>query len=216
MKEKPILFSTPMVQAIQAGTKNQTRRTAGLEKVNESPDNWSRVFGKTISGYFKFYRVVGSRYDFKTCKPRFQNGDRIWVKETFRPATHYGFDYPLIEYRAGGTNAHCEIVDPEQLISDAKWKPSLFMPKAVARIWLECTGVRCERLQDITEKDCINEGIEKMARGFKGYNKNINTLHVGKAAGYRSYISLWESINGRDSWLENPWVFIYDFKVISK
>jgi hypothetical protein len=236
MKEKPILFSAPMVQAIQAGTKNQTRRTAGLEKVNENPNEW-----KSISMTLKSDSLLGTQNDkygltfnfrHKTemvmakCSPRFHVGDHIWVRETFRHAQHYGFDYPLIEYRAGGTNAHCEIADPEQLIPSSNWKPSLFMKKIVTRIWLECTGVRCERAQDITEADAINEGItfDSTVRLYKcpvcvlGHHKGNELLCYDgffiKAK--MAFQSLWHSINGVDSWNQNPWVFIYEFKVIKK
>lgn len=216
MRELPILFSTPMVQAIQADTKNQTRRTAGLEKVNENPNDWELtgiallckgVFGKTNYEMDFIFPFSNKKGETVKCKPRYQKDDRIWVKETWfyqdgDLGTTYKADY-----------SESELKTKPNFI---KWKSSLFMRKEYARTWLECTGVRCERLQDISEEDCINEGIEKLAGGYKGYNKNINTLHIGKASGYRSYISLWESINGKDSWLENPWVFIYDFKRIEK
>lgn len=207
MRELPILFSTPMVQAIQENRKTMTRRLSGLEKVNECPEKWSKVFGATISGYFKFYCQTENRFDFETCKPRYQVGDQLWVKETF---TIYR---DAILYKA--TNS---------IFKGVKWKSSLFMRKEYARTWLECTGIRCERLQDISEADAIAEGI-KLNSLFEQYECPVcgNGKHLGSHLicddGFFShakdaFASLWHKINGFDSWVANPWVFIYEFKRI--
>lgn len=242
MRELPILFSTPMVQAIMNGTKNQTRRMAGLDKVNENSNEWElmNIFNRSDElPPFHFYnKTDGNRY----CKSRYQKGDHIWVKETYYALGYWKYTgkktktgRPEIEFVDVTTetgdwysysdNAPLDCVKkivPTNETNHAKiifgWykRPSLFMPKNIARVKLECTGVRCERLQDISEEDAINEGIEKLGNGYLSYTKNTTSLHTGAAAGYRSYISLWESINGKDSWLANPWVFIYDFKRIEK
>lgn len=211
IRELPILFSTPMVQAIQAGTKNQTRRTAGLEKVNENPNDWkfisiSLLYKNPLPGFvynsdfhFNFMNKKGEEIK---CKPRYQKDDKIWVKETYTLIPPQS-----ILYRAGYTSAN-----------QPKWKSSLFMRKEYARTWLECTGVRCERLLDISKSDAIGEGIleRDLAIGtvYKLYaKKETNSWDQCPIV---SYTSLWDSINGEGSYLKNPWVFIYDFKRIEK
>lgn len=201
MRELPILFSTPMVQAIQAGTKNQTRRTAGLEKVNENPDEF-HLFNNN-SHCFHFETKPSSTSDI-IVKSRYQKGDHIWVKETWCiiPPNYLIF------------KADCN----EQVVKNNKWKSSLFMRKNYARIWLECTGVRCERLLDIKDEDCISEGIEKWIAPdvtwyrYKDYMSDVDWWGQERP----SFLSLWESVNGRNSYKTNPWIFIYDFKVIEK
>lgn len=92
------------------------------------------------------------------------------------------------------------------------------MPKVATKIWLECTGVRCERLLDISKGDAIGEGIleRDLAIGtvFKLYAKK--ETKSWDQSPVVSYMSLWDMINGEGSYLNNPWVFIYDFKRIEK
>jgi len=94
------------------------------------------------------------------------------------------------------------------------------MPKDNARIWLEVTGVRCERLKDITEVDAIAEGIESwdspVHEGKKSYQDYLEPGKQGIDCPFispiTSFMTLWQNINGKDSWSENPWVWVYEFK----
>ncbi len=221
MKELPILFSTPMVQAILEGRKTMTRRTAGLKQINYDPHLWRfDGFNEENIPAFEVIRSDGSYTEFyKNVKPRYQVGDHLWVRETFFNAKPFksaplfsdGHDYI---YRA----------DKDSFIGDHKWKPSLFMPKAAARIWLEVTGVRCERLQDISEQDAIAEGIklnslfeqyECPVCGDKGHSGGDLICDDGFFShAIDAFASLWHKINGFDSWMLDPWVFIYEFKRI--
>lgn len=219
MKELPILFSTTMVQAILENRKTMTRRTAGLEKVNENPDNWENYgFGynpeidKDEKRYIYFKMSKSETWIY--CKPRYQVGDKLWVKETF---TIYR---DAILYKS--TNS---------IFKGVKWKPSLFMPKEAACLWLEVTKVRCQRLQDITKYDAIDEGIEPAKFPYKKWQYRCYECdkkgHSG-VMGYQicedgvynhainSFYSLWRSINRVKSWIDNPWVFVYEFKRIEK
>ena len=102
-------------------------------------------------------------------------------------------------------------------------KPSLFMPKAAAKIWLKVTGVKCERLQDITADDAIAEGIKKIeGLGYKHYTAKKRFTKEALKDGcpflnspILSFLTLWESIYGDESLKANPWVFAYSFEVIS-
>jgi len=206
MKELPILFSTPMVQAIMEGKKNQTRRTKGLEKVNQCPDNWTICIGDFTAKGILFFNTNGFS---DRMKPRYQKGDHMWVRETF-----YNGPELCVTYLYKAEFSEEDLLTRPSFI---KWKPSLFMPKGAARIWVECTGVKCDRLHNISKQDAINEGVEQIDKElpfemYRNYQDDNSTL----AFPAHSFFSLWRKINGNDSVSLNPWVFIYDFKRIEK
>jgi hypothetical protein len=193
MKTKPILFSTPMIQAILAGNKTMTRRickpqpdTRGLRFTNR----WEDYHGNKV-------------------KPRYEIGDVLWVRETWQKF--------LIE---GGGFGYTYKANNHIFDQDTKWKPSIFMPKSACRIWLKVTDVKAERLQDISEGDAIMEGVGsgfQMNAGWPDYEhieNGICTLTQDTAK--MSYVSLWNKINGKDSWDLNPWVWVYSFERIDK
>jgi len=210
MRELPILFKTEMVQSNIAGNKNQTRRTAGLEKVNENPDDWTITEDWSDKGVLFFNKNGYS----DRMKPRYQKGDHIWVKETFcEPVLFDGVEKDYY-YKADYPNGiDCDI-DSKHV--SGKWKSSLFMPKVAARIWLECTGVRCERLHDISEQDAINEGIKVIEKDEAYFDYEFDGKNGSCATARGSFFSLWQKINGEESYKSNPWVFIYDFKRIER
>lgn len=216
MKEKPILFSTPMVESILEGRKAMTRRTRGLEKVNLNPsDYYFQSLVLHAIGLFTFapFEPNGEPLQNRIieCKPAYNVGDHVWVRETFFEARKWKHA-PLFSkgpdfiYRA----------DEDAFIGDHNWKPSLFMPKEAARIWLEVTNVRCERLQDISKEDAIAEGVESIEspdfRKYKEYTEDTFNLKFAT----HSFFSLWRKINGKDSVAANPWVFVYEFKRIER
>ena len=134
--------------------------------------------------------------------PYGEPGDRIYVRETFAPYERDCF------YRAdSGSTAM------------GPWKPAIHMPKELARIWLEVTGVRVERLQDISEKDAIAEGIERTEDFFgcpcwRDYSEPEGPdASVCPDDPIGSFQTLWESTGG--DWAANPWVWVVDFKVLS-
>lgn len=197
MKMKPILFSTPMVQAILDGRKTQTRRL-----VKPQPD--ARGLRTT--------NVLFEDYHGMEIRPRFSVGDIMYVRETFgeyRDNTASGGVSIKTVYRA----------DNNLKPNNGTWKPSLFMPKSEARIFLKVTDVRVERLQDISQEDAEAEGIKPVVSGEE--NKSIafeNYLNSGyiELPPVASFQSLWQSINGAESWEHNPWVFVYTFERIEK
>lgn len=202
MKEIPILFSTPMVQAILDLLKGMTRRTRGLEKMNEAPDNWRLYEGD----YFidkkgrinqKFFNVNGHS-DHAKC-PYGQPGDVLWVRESFC-------------IMDGDIFFKASVNHPETL----KWKPSIYILKANARIWLQVEEIRVERLQYITEEDARREGV-KFAKSTIGpcYLDYIHGGYNVMTTAYHSFRSLWRKINGSESWDLNPWVWVVKFKVLS-
>lgn len=213
MKTRPILFSTPMVQAILNGTKTQTRRIKGLEKHNVHP-NWWRYDGQAVyddqvpcyNHYMELLDLDGTpREMYDKIKCTVKRGDIFWVRETFYKTTSKYLN-GLYYYKAS--------IDEGW---DLKWKPSIFMPKDACRIWLKVTNVRVERLKDISENDAIAEGIKKL--GQNGFNNTIyknypssGSFENGLENPKDSFFSLWESINGIEPLNANPWVWVYEFE----
>lgn len=202
MKYCPILFSAPMVRAILSGQKTQTRRVAKL----------------TDAGHVKEPR--GHRRwhpgdpDATKASPYGQPGDRLWVRETWAKNEGGAGGYC---YRAdhGGACAYEAHDLGKGLVTHkvSKWKPSIHMPRAASRITLEITGVRVERLDDISRNDAIAEGVHRDTAGrWTTYSATESAReHLSPAEAYRD---LWESINGTGSWEANPWVWVVEFKRI--
>lgn len=225
MKTKPILFNTEMVKAILEGRKTQTRRI-----IKGALDHYEFVSLRTLNRVWdsRFENCpnplkteavfINSRPPFNevTFKSKHQVGDILWVRETFRQAMHYGFDYPFYQYKDLSTSTHCEIIDTDQIRHDDKWTPSIFMPKQACRLWLEVINVRIERLQDISEADAVAEGIQK----YGPFGEFKGSIHpTGGSMRFRAYDKasrafqdLWQDINGEDSWDANPWVWVYTFQ----
>lgn len=211
---KPILFSTPMVQAIINGTKTQTRRI-----VKGEPLKWLEDSGFTP----EFVADPGN----SLC-PYGQIGGVLWVRETsFETSSGY-FLYKADEQGGAiplGVDEDDHVVwEP---IKNYKWKPSIFMPKEACRLFLKITDIRVERLDDISEHDALKEGIERRDfhgdEEFKDYRSNNDGLlfkNGGDDTYYLnprdSFISLWQSINGEQSWNDNPFVWVLEFERCDK
>ena len=211
---RPILFSTPMVQAILEGRKTMTRRTKGLEQVNENPNDWGfhNVSTDETRTFFHFRKAEGEKIKQIFGTSNFKVGDVLWVRETHRALVDCATgEFAYWSYKA-------DMPDDFHKQYPHKWKPSIFMPKSACRIFLKVKSIQVERLQDISEQDAIAEGVEKIADyGTTGYR-----LYTEPEASYSdidamySFESLWQSINGRTSWDANPFVFVYEFERIEK
>ena len=182
MTSRPILFSAPMVRALLDGSKTQTRRVLKSQALEwiSTPVGFDPQFIADAENRLSPYGQVG---------------DQLWVRETFCDAT-VGL-HGRVLYRATGDTA-------------CKWKPSIFMPRAASRITLEITGVRVERLQNITAADALAEGVIQLPDG--GYSLS-DTRHYSDSPD-ESYASLWEHLNGEGSWNSNPWVWVIEFKKV--
>lgn len=180
--ERPILFSTEMVKAILAGRKTMTRRI-----LNPQPDDaglhndslYPRSIASDLKGWNGTVDETGESKEFR-CRYG-KPGDLLWVRESF----------VKWEMSTGASGYYYKANFPEG--TNQKFKPSIHMPKAAARIWLLVEDIRVERLQSIRDRDALNEGI---AKGEK-------------------FSVLWESIHGPGSWIVNPWVWVVKFKVVS-
>jgi len=200
MKERPILFGAPMVQAILAGRKCQTRRAVRLPL--KDPDMGCEIAGCEID-----------QGHIDRCCPYGHPGDRLWVRETFCPIypqdSTYNNGRP-IEYDYRATYKHGDRLG-DLIGVDKTWKPSIFMPRSASRITLEITGIRVERLQGISAADAITEGCEATRKAE--YRDACDELVVptGQTAS-TAYRVLWETINGAGSWDANPWVWVVGFR----
>lgn len=201
MKQRPIIFNTEMVRAILDGRKTQTRRPMNPQP---KPDN------ETSKGGYWFpcaaFQSMVHVEDFKDplCRgmasdacPICSVGDHLWVRETFQYGlcTKSGLAYKATHKPSNLDEGWNEVI---------KWKPSIHMPRWAARIILEVTDIRVERLQDISERDA-------WAEGFDGYDDDV----TGGKNGYSEFCEAWQSIYGEQSWQSNHWVWVIEFKVIS-
>jgi hypothetical protein len=145
--------------------------------------------------------------------PYGQPGDRLWVRECFAAwwETATGKRSHVMGYRADIDDPYWDgfgFDDPWWL--DAKWEPSIHMPRSFSRITLEITGVRLERLQEISESDARSEGVNAAPDWRHLFNDP-------EAMSYRcGFARLWESINGPGSWAANPWVWVVEFRRIEQ
>lgn len=220
MKERPILFSAPMVRAILDGSKTQTRRV-----VKPQPDSKEATGAcwVEIDGRHQWAWNSGEDQDILPNETQFfcphgQPGDRLWVKEQTIKVEDHGWIGPVYTESDAGRYAlewgYGQSDDPDYIPPHAiKRRPSIFMKRAMSRITLEITGVRVERLQDISGADCIAEGVTRVRDAchvIKGFGYDASGLCHTSAI--TPYAQLWESINGPDSWAANPWVWVVEFK----
>lgn len=233
MKFIPILFSTPMVQSTLNGRKKQTRRTKGLELINDRPNEFIRLDGYHQDGIPRparkyddrfYYAFTGKRSNMVTTVvhcPYGKPGDILWVRENYCPTGSN-------EYLHNETNKPffyaADIIEKDfaySVMKDYGWKmkTSIHMPKAACRLFLKVKSVRVERLNDITHYDSVAEGIEELDPksydfdriGWRFKDYKGNSLCKPKA----SFETLWQSINGEQSWKDNPWVWVIEFERIN-
>lgn len=225
-KERPILFSAPMVRALLAGTKTQTRRTIKIRGVE--------LYDHAVHG--PRYREVdrdglvcgGGPFDPKDWLARCPYGvpgDTLWVRETWQAQQHFDWASPT-QIGEAFAEEHGDPWCPIRYVSDGKcegsveqWQESplgktrvsIHMPRWASRLSLRITDVRVERLNEISEADAFAEGVV-LADGGGCEVIGVDALWQPTARG--AYRVLWERINGDGSWAENPWVWVVSFEII--
>lgn len=219
-KEKPILMSAPMVRALLEGRKTQTRRI--ITPDNSTVNGWRAYKGDDVKvngawkaldfdapypscmvdegfpdadgnktyHYLHVPQVKGDVGTRHRVRSRIDVGDRLWVRETFRK---FGDGYL---YRA------------DKEIIGLDWKPSIFMPRTACRLTMDETKVRPERLQDISDADAVAEGV------YFGYDLKGQTIY--DASPRWLYEALWNTINGKGAWAQNPWVWVYEWDEVKR
>ncbi len=225
MKERPILFSAPMICALLNGSKTQTRR---IIKRQPGP-YWAPVVGSynpiviRNGGYeTPGPEIFGASDETEGRKcPYGKPGDRLWVRETFQGPLFDGdqienykndpsaFEKPsYCVYAADGGGAPEFMTPDDEFV--CRWRPSIHMPRWASRILLEIVSVRAERLNDCSEADARAEGVTIADKHMNGY---CTGEYLPPAV--RAYRDLWESINGTGSWDANTWVWCVEFRSIA-
>lgn len=233
-KERPILFSAPMVRELLAGRKTQTRRMLNPQPPSYDPPQplsygehplRAKTFspllfdrsGKEHPGT-EVYGAHGETWHQGS--PHGQPGDRLWVRETWRAFERPEDGADGVLFAADGSFREIDntLEASEQwaaAYSNGKhldhWRPSIFMPRWASRLNLEITGVRVERLQDISESDAAAEGADEAFGRHPDQWSNHGTpegVGMSRKLGFRL---LWETTYGAECWNQNPWVWAVEF-----
>lgn len=216
MKERPILFSGPMVRAILDGRKTQTRRVVKPQPLHEefAVCKYHKTLvdkkGNTYPSDEDRFGICDVDGEWSVECPYGQVSDRLWVREAWAVSNIYDDTRPanickeLLKENPGKAPTKVKYPASDSLSSGIRIRPSIHMPRWASRITLEITGVRVERLNDISKADAIAEGIEDV---------DPRTADKFAIPGvlYR-FQHLWESINGPGSWADNPWVWAIEFR----
>lgn len=200
MKERPILLNAEMVRAVLDGRKTQTRRmlTPRQLKMIDAAASIGECY-PLESGH----QHENSQSYYREWCPFGAVGDRLWVRETFNG---FWLDDDVIQEIKDGISKASELCSyradyPDGSEAFEGWTPSIHMPRWASRITLEITGVRVERLRDLSEDDAKSEGVTPPSGGvLPGWEHRIN------------FRELWMSIYGTDNWEANPWVWVIEFK----
>lgn len=216
MKERPILFSAPMVKALLEGRKTQTRRIVKPQPRIFTPEydrQWHVNAIPPGGGLPELWSWWEGPAHGQTCYhtakcPYGVPGDELWVRETWMEVSDPDTLKPSgrVIYRAtheGREPIRCDgdgfqVWNKDNSAASA-WKPSIHMPRWASRISLVVKSVRVERLQDISEEDALAEGVPTQTSSYR-----------------RQFAYLWDSINGDtgpNSWIGNPWVWVIEFEV---
>lgn len=169
------------------------------------------LLAATVEGYKTQTRRTG--------KPRFVIDDVVFLKEPYAYEGEQGYSADPQRFIYKYDYPHCvsAFVDPDTIPdkSVVDWKNKLFMPARAARHFIEITGIRSEKLQDISNEDCIKEGIWAAEDiGSLGisywYGGCNNSTHKTPQEAYAALI---DKINGRGTWTANPTVTVYEYKL---
>ena len=219
MKERPILMSAPMVRAIGAGTKTQTRRPIKPAPIAvESPD--APLWGWRSKGTNFVLNEATARVVWPELCPyisQFDKADRrLWVREAWSTLALFDKVAPRdLDLRGVGSIRYAadalRCPDGQQ---SGKARSPIHMPRWASRLTLEITQVRVQRLHEISEEDAIAEGCQ-MEADFPMQQPHLSGIgEIGWDDAREWFAWLWDSINGEDAWDENPWVWALSFEVV--
>jgi hypothetical protein len=213
-RSRPILMSTPMVKALLDGRKVQTRRI--IKPQPEFDGGWWKLAGAAWSERVSSIPCVPGHSLYNAC-PYGKRGEVLWVREAFQL-----LNSPII--CPGDVVQRACIVQGKPVLYRAdledvglegwgKWRPSIHMPRWASRLTLELTEVRVERLQDISEEDAIAEGMRPLGKHDVFNECQYADAGFTPSSAREAFEWIWNSINGPNSWSENPFVWCLSFKV---
>ena len=203
MADRPILFSAPMISALLAGRKTQTRRLC-RQANDECLAHVVQIDVPNKPGCFG--DEEGEVLFFCGYAP----GDRLWVREAWR--THKAYD-DLTPSEMGGDETVWPELDRDNCDAHGRYRHGRFMPRWASRLTLIVTDVRVERLQDCSEADAWAEGLSRHSQTNGAY-VTIGDRTLGADSATYCYRMLWDYLNGHDAWVANPWVVAVTFEVL--
>lgn len=217
MKERPIIFSAPMVRRILAGEKTQTRRTI-RHRTRGLVEGFSHLGYMLVDGNVALLNgpdYPDSRDDEVPC-PFGAVGDVLWVREAFQYVEpqwlNVNADAPVSQLNSALRVAYRADHAPEA----SDWRPSIFMPRWTSRITLEITDIRVSRLTEISEDDIRAEGIRFDGTYWLAGTHPIKGTIQCWATAQQAFRRVWDEINGeRAPWMKNPWVWVIEFRRIN-
>lgn len=205
VRERPILFSGPMVRAILEGRKTQTRRVVKalpewFNRVHTCSGEIDRATGQTL----RHDCLSDSTGEFYQFCPYGAPGDVLWVREALRWTD-------WLVYDSDKTPVDPDLM-PARFRINKDFAPGIFMPRWASRLLLQITSIRVERLQQISEDDAIAEGMTRSENTGMYPSPQGNCDYAAWAFKYG-----WDAINGkRAPWESNPWVWAITFAVIGE
>ncbi|WP_297836567.1 hypothetical protein [Pseudomonas sp.] len=235
--ERPIIFSAPMVSAILNGKKTVTRRIIKPAESMSSPAGQHRTADLASGGNGNMAATAtesatSTQALGEEC-PYGQTGDQLWLKESFYAFGHWEAEFNESTQRDEwhfldltlNSGLSYQYMEPADYVKTSRsdprsgwWlRPSLFMPRRASRINLEITDVHKERLRDITEEQAQAEGFLPLHDGMHGYFMNhMPPPNAGMSVtAVIAFAVFWQSLNGTNSWNENPWVWVIGFRRIT-
>jgi len=231
-KAKPIIFNGEMVNAILDGRKTMTRRVMKPQPFPLGTQTITKICHDEGGGYYQTWsNDEGSYRPLVDGCPYGIPGEELWVRETWAVNHHYdGLSPKMVSVAMGGDYAHCIDYRSNDKKKDwsGRWRPSIHMPRWASRIQLRITDVRVERVQDISMKEVLDEGVhipmtkegkilERVSGKFlpSDYRDVNNYTHEGYIKA--QFASLWDSINHGlgYGWDTNCWVWIVEFEVVN-
>jgi hypothetical protein len=203
---KGILFTQDNRQKTRDGIKTQTRRLAGLEKINREPDKW-QYKGKLENGQYWFHHAASDQDRFiynEYPKPRYQAGNVVYLKEGikrfFEGAVYVDDNHPVMLNRSG---------TPLKWRWQKDWLSPLHLPEEAARTFIKITDVQPQRLQAISEDDAVAEGYP-----FVHTDPKSDDIPISSQGQYQLwYQALWDSLNPVLPWDRNPFVWRDDYQL---
>lgn len=221
--ERPLIFGPQQVRSLLRDQKTQTRR-----KVRIQP-HWDHQSGLFVWAFRKIDFCWSTSQDLAALQehllpacPYGQVGDRLWVREAWqvRDGQSYYTRADVKAHRTQNPNCHeiWERTQPPE--AHPRWRSPRFMPRWASRLLLEITGIRFERLQDLTDADALAEGVQEMAHyvgseyGGDAYQGRTGWFTDG-GCHRGGFGKLWDSIHGPGSWLKNEFVWVIEFKVVN-
>ena len=226
---KSISMSAGTTLALIEGRKTQTRRLGKLKKVNAKPSDWSLLdcVLMDLGGIYGYWAYWSNEYDIREYKQvaRWQENEILYVKEPWKLID----EHPIAKDRGGELQVRVQyITDPHtthkiwftperyaelQVLRKADIKPSMFMPREVARSYIEVKDVRVETANEISRQDIIAEGIEvsKSNQSLWRYPTWSHQMKKAFPVPHEAWEWLWNSVNKNCKLNTNPWCWVIDF-----